>query len=230
MLAAVLIDVDFTLAKPRACLEAPGYREVAARYGLTLEEARYAEARAAAALAHRYHPELAHDEEVWVTLTENIVRGMGGSPERSREVAIELSRMWEDCGNFELYEDTTAALDALRGAGLKIGLVSNGSRDLGRFVEHFGLPVDAFLSSRLHGKVKPSPCIFLELLKRLGTTAKEAAMIGDSWVDDVEGARAVGLHAVLLDRHGAHAEKPEAAPNLHAAVERLLRRRSPMSG
>ena len=144
-LRAVLLDVDFTLAKPRACLEAAGYCDVARRYGLTPVEARYAEARAQAALAHRYHPELEHDEDVWLTLTENIVRGMGGSTDRATEVARELVRMWEDCENFELYDDTREALDTLRSAGLKVGLVSNGGRDLGRFVEHFDLRVHAHL-------------------------------------------------------------------------------------
>ena len=41
--------------------------------------------------------------------------------------------------------------------GLKLGLVSNTSRDLGAFVRHFGLDVDAWVSSGSHGKVKPSP-------------------------------------------------------------------------
>ena len=48
-------------------------------------------------------------------------------------------------------------LAELRRRGLKIGLVSNTSRDLGAFVDHFSLDVDAWVSSGVHGKVKPSP-------------------------------------------------------------------------
>jgi len=34
----------------------------------------------------------------------------------------------------------------------------------------------------------------------------EAVMVGDTIADDVEGARAVGMTAILLDRDGRHAE------------------------
>ena len=219
---AVLLDVDFTLVQPGASLSATGYCAVARRFGLTLEEARYAEARAAAALSHRYDPDLVHDEEVWVTLTENIVRGMGGEDERAREVAVELTRMWEDSHRFELYDDSLEAVDRLRSAGIKVGLVSNGARDLGLFVAHFGLQVDAWLTSRMHGKFKPSPCIFLELLRRLEVRPDQAVMVGDSWADDVEGARRVGVAALLLDRHGLHADRPDAMPSLRAIVDAIL--------
>ncbi len=101
-------------------------------------------------------------------------------------------------------------------------MVSNGGRDLGRFVEHFDLSVDAFLTSRVHGKVKPSPCIFLEVLRRLGALPSQAVMVGDSWADDVEGARRVGLKAMLLDRERLHPNRAEAIPSLTHAVSLLL--------
>ena len=37
-------------------------------------------------------------------------------------------------------------------------------------------------------------------------TARDGWMIGDSWRADVEGARAVGMRAVLLDREGRYPE------------------------
>ena len=39
----------------------------------------------------------------------------------------------------------------------------------------------------------------------VGAAAAETVMIGDSYSDDVEGARAAGLGAVLLDRDGQRA-------------------------
>ena len=201
-LQAVLFDVDFTLAKPGPLLGGPGYREAAARYGLALEPDRYADARAAALLDLERHPELDHDEEVWVRFTEDILRGMGADGPDLRDIALEITRAWERSENFELYEDVIPTLRELRGHGLRIALVSNTSRDLDAFVRHFSLDVDAWISSGRHGKVKPSPTIFRAALELVDTTPERAAMVGDSPDDDVAGAVALGMRAFLLDREG----------------------------
>jgi putative hydrolase of the HAD superfamily len=199
-LRAVLFDVDFTLAKPGPDLGPEGYRRLGERFGLDLDPARYADARRAAVDTLERHPELDHDEEVWVVFTDRIIRGMGGDTGRSYECAIEMTRAWERSENFELYEDVLPVLADLRRRGLKLGLVSNTGRDLGLFVAHHGLDVDAVLSSRVHGKTKPHETIFRAVLGRLGVEPQAAAMVGDSVDDDVEGARAVGMRAFLLDR------------------------------
>ena len=215
-LRAVLFDVDFTLAKPGPLLGPDGYRAAGERHGLSLDPARYTEARAAAVEDLEHHPELEHDEEVWIRFTEDIVRGMGGAGDRARTVAEEITRGWDHCENFELYDDALPAIDALHGLGLAIGLVSNTGRDLDTFVRHFGLGVDAWISSRVHGKVKPSPTIFRAALEMLDVEAEEAAMVGDSPVDDVDGARALGMRAFLVDREGRFEGRDDALPNLLA--------------
>jgi len=215
-LEAVLFDVDFTLAKPGPLLGGPGYREAAARFGLDLDPERYLEARAAAVADIEHHPELDHDEEVWVRFTEDILRGMGGDGPNIREIALEITRGWERSDNFELYEDALPAMAELRAHGLRIGLVSNTSRDLEEFIAHFRLDVDAWISSGRHGKVKPSPSIFLAALELLGTVPERTAMIGDSPTDDVDGARALGLRAFLLDREGRFGGRDDALPDLQA--------------
>ena len=194
---AVLFDVDFTLAKPGPLLGPEGYREAGARHGLTLVPERYEAARTAAVEDLEHHPELEHDEEIWVRFTEDIVRGMGGEGDGVREVAEAITAGWLHSANFELYEDVLPVLASLREAGIRIGLVSNTSRDLGAFVEHFSLDVDAWISSGVHGKVKPSPTIFLAALELLGVEPAAAVMVGDSPLDDVEGARALGMQAYL---------------------------------
>jgi putative hydrolase of the HAD superfamily len=212
---AVLFDVDFTLAKPGPLLGPGGYEEAGERFGLELDPGRYGEARAAAILDLRQHPELEHDEEVWLRFTEDIVRGMGGDGDACRSVAQAITDRWLSSENFELYEDALPVLDALRVAGLKIGLVSNTSRDLDSFVSHFNLPVDAWISSSRHGKVKPSPSIFMAVLDQLEVEPSAAVMVGDSLEDDVEGARALGMQAYLVDRDG-RTEVPDALPTLLA--------------
>jgi HAD superfamily hydrolase (TIGR01549 family) len=221
-LKAVLFDVDFTLARPGPELGPEGYVRVAWRYGLELDASRYAEARAKALETLRRDPELRHDEEIWIAFSERIVRGMGGNSVRAREIAEEIERAWEVSENFDLYADVVPVLDGLRRHGLKIGLVSNGARDIDEFVRHHDLPVDAAVGSRSHGKVKPDPSIFLAALERLGVGPQEAVMVGDTLEDDIEGARAVGIRALLIDREGRYpgfagrlADLHELAPLLH---------------
>jgi HAD superfamily hydrolase (TIGR01662 family) len=198
----VLFDVDFTLFRPGPELGPEGYRRVGERHGLDLDPSRYEAARQAALDELQRHHELVHDEEVWFAFTEQIVVGMGGDPSRARACAIDMVREWERHENFLLYEDAPPALAELRRHGLKIALVSNGQRDLEEFVAHHGLEVDATVGSRSHGRVKPHPSIFEAALEALTVTPAETAMVGDSYEDDIEGARALGIRAILLDRDG----------------------------
>jgi HAD superfamily hydrolase (TIGR01549 family) len=214
-LQAVLFDVDFTIVKPGPLLGPEGYRDAGRRFGLELDPALYAEARAAALLDLAHHPELDHDEEVWIRFTEDIVRGMGGEGADCRQVAEAITAGWLHSENFELYEDVLPVLGLLRDEGLKIGLVSNTSRDLDAFVRHHALDVDAWVSSGVHGKVKPSPTIFRAVLELLEVPPEAAVMVGDSPEDDVAGAEAIGIRAFLLDREGKHG-RDDALPTLLA--------------
>jgi len=181
------------------------------RFGLELDPERYAEARAAAVAAVERHPELDHDEEVWVLFTERIIRGMGGDSERAYECAVEMTRAWEHAENFELYDDALPVLGVLREHALKLALVSNTGRDLTAFVAHHALDVDVAVGSGTHGKTKPHPAIFLSVLTALEVEPEEAAMVGDSPEDDIAGARALGMQAFLVDREDRF---PEAVGRL----------------
>ena len=178
MLRAVLFDVDFTLARPGPELGPEGYVRAGERHGLRLEAGRYEAARDAALVDLRRHPELEHDNEIWFRFTERIVRGMGGEADSAYACAVEITRGWERHENFSLYDDVPDAVAALRSAGLRIGLVSNSARDVREFARHHGL------------EVEPA----------------EAVMVGDQIGDDIEGALALGMRAILLDREGRHAD------------------------
>ena len=221
-LEAVLFDVDFTLCRPGPELGPEGYRALGREYGLELDPQRYDEARLTAIDDLRKHPELDHDEEIWVRFTEDIVRGMGGGEGAEvNGIALEIVRRWEHAVHFELYDDALPVLADLRARGLRLGLVSNTSRDLGAFVRHFGLGVDAWIASGSYGKVKPSPLIFAAALELVGVGAAEAVMVGDSLEDDVEGARAAGMRAVLVDRAGRHPEAEERIESLRELASLL---------
>ncbi len=203
MLKAVLFDVDFTLFRPGPELGPEGYRRVGERHGLVLDPVATGGARAHAIETLQRNHELVHDEEIWIAFTEQIVLGMGGDRDPgARACATDMVREWERHENFSLYEDALPVLDELRRHGLKIGLISNGQRDLEEFADHHALDVDAVVGSKAHGRVKPHASIFVAALQALDVAPDETAMVGDSYEDDIEGARALGIRAILLDRDG----------------------------
>ncbi|MFN8223506.1 MAG: HAD family hydrolase [Gaiellales bacterium] len=216
MLRAVLFDVDFTLFRPGPELGPDGYVRWGARHGLALDPERYEPARLAALDDLAHHPELEHDIEIWVRFTRDIVEGMGGVGETSDDCARAIVGEWEKHENFFLYDDALPAIAELRRHGLRLGLVSNGQRDLDEFAEHHELDVDVCVGSKHHGYVKPHRSIFETALAALDVTVAEAVMVGDSPSDDIAGAKAVGLRAILLDRDGRFSPGADVIPTLLA--------------
>jgi HAD superfamily hydrolase (TIGR01549 family) len=206
VLQAAVFDVDFTIARPGPDLGPDGYVRLGRRHGLELDPARYDEARRAAFMTLKRHPELDHDEEIWVLFTQRIIEAMGGTGD-TYAAAVEMEDAWSHAQHFELYDDALPVLTALHAAGLKIGLLSNTARDLDEFVAHHLLTVDAVLTSRAHGKTKPHETIFRHMLELLGVEPEDAVMVGDTLEDDVEGALAVGMRAVLVDREGRYPDR-----------------------
>jgi putative hydrolase of the HAD superfamily len=214
--SAVVFDVDFTLAKPGPDLGTEGYARLGARYGLTLDPARHDDARRAALVDLKRHPELDHDEEIWIRFTQRIIEGMGGAGD-TYAAACEMEGAWAHAHHFELYEDALPTLEALRDRGLKLGLLSNSARDLEEFVGHHGLTVDAVLTSRVNGTTKPHETICRRMLELLDVLPGDALMVGDTIEDDVEGATAVGMRAVLVDREERYGV-PDSIADLRALL------------
>jgi putative hydrolase of the HAD superfamily len=216
VIRAVLFDVDFTLALPGPELGPEGYRRLGERHGLQLDVTRLEDARDRAFAALQRTPDLAHDEELWIAFTELIVRGLGGDAAGARECAVDMVERWTRHENFTLYDDVLPVLEELRRHGCKLGLISNGERDLDEFAAHHALHVDVAVGSRAFGRTKPHPSIFEAALARLGVEPGAAAMVGDSYADDIEGARALGMRAYLLDREDRFPDEPDRLPTLLA--------------
>jgi putative hydrolase of the HAD superfamily len=96
---------------------------------------------------------------------------------------------------------THALLDSLRERGLATGLVSNAfdpgwllHEDLARM----GLAerLDTAVFSSEVGKRKPHPAIFEAALERLGVAPADALFVGDRRLEDVQGAKELGMATV----------------------------------
>ena len=90
------------------------------------------------------------------------------------------------------------ALDALRGRGLRLGVVSNFDHRLPGILEGLGLAraFDAVVLPVAAGTAKPDPRIFALALERLGVPAGVAVYVGDDPERDLRAARSAGLHAL----------------------------------
>jgi putative hydrolase of the HAD superfamily len=70
------------------------------------------------------------------------------------------------------------------------------------------------------GAAKPSTAIFARAVAGLGVDAAHVLHAGDGLEEDVHGARAAGLVAVLVDRTG-HEDVPPDVPVVRTLVELL---------
>jgi putative hydrolase of the HAD superfamily len=75
--------------------------------------------------------------------------------------------------------------------------------------------VDVLVVSEEAGVSKPDPGIFSVALDRARVSATEAVMIGDSWINDIEGARRAGIPAIWFNRDGTPSPDPNV-PTLHS--------------
>ncbi len=84
--------------------------------------------------------------------------------------------------------------------------------------------VDVLVVSEEVGVSKPDRRIFTTALHRAGVSASEAVMIGDSWANDIEGARRVGIPAVWFNRTATPSPDPDV-PAIHSLepAEAVLR-------
>lgn len=108
-----------------------------------------------------------------------------------------------------LFPDAMPTLASIRAAGLKLGLITNGSfRMQSRKLECVALTAafDTVLISDAEGISKPDVRIFLRALERLEVEPAAAAFVGDNPEVDIAGARAAGMQTTWRrdpDRSGA---------------------------
>ncbi|MBI5946779.1 MAG: HAD family hydrolase [Chloroflexi bacterium] len=116
----------------------------------------------------------------------------------------------------DLTEGATGTLRALRRAGLKLGIVTNGGAPFqSRKVAASGLGalVDDVVISGAVGVHKPDRAIFELALARLEVAAGRSWFVGDHPLNDVIGAAEAGLSAVWFE--GVHPWPEDRPPPRH---------------
>ncbi len=206
---ALLIDglgTLVSLAPPAPALR----RALAARFAIEVSEEQAERALGAEIAFYRAHMGLGRDLDSLAALRRRCAEVMRGAlPPSDRLAALDLGALTDallSALRFDAYPDARPALVRARRAGARIVVVSNWDVSLAEVLERVGLAplVDAVITSAAVGAAKPAPEIFTHALAVAGVAAEHARHVGDSLEEDVRGAAASGIDAVLLRRD----EKP----------------------
>lgn len=125
-----------------------------------------------------------------------------------RDAVIRYLKPQSDC--FEVLEE-------LRLRSFKLAIVSNIDDDwLDPLIEMWKLEnyVDFILSSETAQSCKPDTSIFMQASHAVGIAPHQIVFVGDSFVNDVEGAGNVGMHPVWLNQHDTTPTKELSVPQI----------------
>jgi putative hydrolase of the HAD superfamily len=222
---AVLLDALGTLVRLEDPVP-PLREQLAERCGLDVDR-ETAEAALAAEIAYyRAHSLEGRDRATLAGLRRScalVLRDALGPGARGARIDDVLAALLGAL-RFTPYSDVLPALERMRSAGLRLVVVSNWDVSLHDRLAETGIAerVHGVIASAELGAAKPAPAIFAHALAMAEVPAREALHVGDSPVEDVEGARAVGIEPVLLVREGAPAVDGVRATRSLAEVAELV--------
>jgi putative hydrolase of the HAD superfamily len=136
-----------------------------------------------------------------------------------------LSELFMVTSHWHIFPDAYPVLTALQERGLMVGAVSNWVWNLPELlhaldlVRHF----DFIAASARIGFEKPHPRIFEWALSQADVDPAAVIHVGDHVDADVDGARAVGIDAVLIDRNRRYPADavPDGVPVIRSLDELL---------
>ncbi len=202
----IFLDAGGTLLHPHPSVGAI-YSRVARRYGLRVNADRMQLAfRVAWKKCHKTEPSGQTSPTTAVAWWRHVVfstlDALGAEMDDRESYFQELYELFARPEVWRLYPDVHATLDALRSRGLKLALVSNWDTRLRPLLKELDIAryFSAFSISCEVGAEKPEAAIFRHALKCARVSPEAALHVGDSPRDDVRGAQAVGIRAMLLER------------------------------
>jgi putative hydrolase of the HAD superfamily len=207
-LRAVFFDVGGTLLRPHPSVGAI-YARVGRRHGFTANAEGWERAFRAAwktAKAGEGMSLTAADKSWWrslVFLALDTMKLEGDN--RTRHAYFE--ELFASFGRADAWQLYTGAVEVLRGVrarGLHVGAISNWDARLRPLLRAMCLDgeFDSITVSCEVKVEKPAPEIFQAALRTVQADPMEALHVGDSYEEDVRGAKAVGMHSILIDRKG----------------------------
>jgi putative hydrolase of the HAD superfamily len=125
-------------------------------------------------------------------------------------VAAATAEFCEEFMTFVYLDENTEKLLRILHGKYKLGIISNFAipECVHKLLKTHDLDklFDAIVISGAVNKRKPSPEIFKRTLKVLGVSPSETVFVGDTLDADIEGAKAVGMKAVYIERRSEKVE------------------------
>ena len=130
------------------------------------------------------------------------IEAMGVDPGLATTIADRVVELQADPAGYALFDDTLPALERLMNAGIESLIVSNHIWRLPEIVVALGIGarLEGVLTSARVGYRKPHPQIYAAALRLAACEPAELLFVGDNAGHDVDGPRAAGMRALLLDR------------------------------
>lgn len=124
-----------------------------------------------------------------------------------------------EISSISVYPDALETLQALKNAGLKLGLCSNLALPYANPIMRL-LPIslDAYVWSFDGGAIKPDPKIYLKVCDALDLEPTKILFVGDTLLADYIGPRSVGMNSVHLCRKGT----PSTNETVNSLTELLV--------
>ena len=163
--------------------------------------------------------------EFWISYYMNLLRPFIEEHDEPRlyQLAQVINQEFDKHTSWEVYSDVFPTLEALRRHKYTLGVISDWGISLGPILRRLNLTpyFDCLLVSAVTRHAKPSPLLYEMALERANSIADYTLHIGDSYIHDVLGARAVGMTPVLLDRPGHLEESNVDCLLIHSLAELL---------
>jgi putative hydrolase of the HAD superfamily len=142
-----------------------------------------------------------HARHQWRALVNETFSGLVAA-EPSEPFFSDLYHYFATAGAWRVFADVHPVLNELRAGGFKLAVVSNWDERLRPLLSELGLGgyFDAFAISMEVGATKPAKEIFDRAATDLCLPANALLHVGDAMTEDYQGATAVGMSALLLDR------------------------------
>lgn len=172
------------------------------------------------------------DEAFWNNHARQYLIALGCLPERAEELAPRLSQSMETGYQPDdvLAEGVLELLTTLKGAGFKLGVVSNRTHPYEEQLANLGLLpfFEIALAAGTINAWKPDPEVFRHALDLMQAKPEQAIYVGDNYFADVVGARRAGMTSILIDPEGLF---PEADCPVVAQVSDVVEilRQNPMN-
>ena len=195
---AVTFDVGGTLIEPWPSV-GHVYGAVAAEHGIAnLDPVDLTERFDAAWKAKK---DFDYSKAAWRDLVDQSLSGAVPA-ERLDALFRDIYARFEQPGAWRVFDDVVPALEALRSAGYKLGVISNWDERLRPLLDRLGLSrfFHAIVISIEVGQTKPAPAIFARAAELLETQPGRVLHVGDSLREDVAGSQEAGFSALKISR------------------------------